>query len=894
MPVYTVRDTTTGKKVTFKWNGESPPSQSDMEQVFASARTRQPGILSRLGSDLAQRGRNIKEIFQTDFNPGGLPPWADFLGAAEAGTAAAMQGAGFLGADVPVEVGKGVYNTFAPDWLRNRVGDWKTGMEVLSKTPGGQKVLGGVKQASEGYRKFRERNKPTALMLEALGNSMMVGPAEGTLKALKGVGKATYAIPKEGVLGIRDILTSTMPDAPELTSQKLRKLMMKVSIPKGTGPEVDRALDRTEKAYKLIAKYKNDLEYVAQDGTLKVGRLPENTWDLLHSLPSVKNKIYNQYHSIAKRMNNRVKIDLSGISDVLKNRANTVFTEDRYPGMKKKLLKQAERFEKRQFYSPLDAEKAIKNLNESLANFKQMPDYGLTSMKDMDAEINNYLRKEMKTKLGKRYADLKGDYGAVLGLEGDLYNKAWQSGKTNLGANDVYGVYAGTRGVIHADPAVIAGVLAASGKRGVITLLDNPNRAVRLIFKTIESGKPKSMTGKKLVDLIEKNRLKKELEKAQTEAQGINAIVDRMNVTPQTPLLSSKPGMFSISSRLPYTNLPDRAAPVKRPYQPGPQILNPSNLSIPEELKMLSGIPAFLRTPEQMVRLRELQSQVPGVEVVPGLRPQRDVPNRQVILKNLLRKSAGPAGEPLPRDITAGEFPGKMIPEKKTVLPLPIRRNHVRVKAIQKWFNSLSQEEKNSIMKQLKRGHLKTEVAKEPWQMTREEFNGKGLKTYRGQTGIPFDIDIESGRYPGIIHSTPSKKVADIYAEGQRGTVTKLISKPHNVLDITDKGVLIGSDDILAKIAKTLRRKKLNGYELASALKDNGYDAVRLKEAIPGRHTAIETYAVLSEIADHKAIVKQALAEGKPVPAEVLKDYPDLMKKPVKYHKSKLPGREDY
>lgn len=37
MPTYTVKNSTTGKTVTFNWNGDAPPTDTDMEEVFATA-----------------------------------------------------------------------------------------------------------------------------------------------------------------------------------------------------------------------------------------------------------------------------------------------------------------------------------------------------------------------------------------------------------------------------------------------------------------------------------------------------------------------------------------------------------------------------------------------------------------------------------------------------------------------------------------------------------------------------------------------------------------------------------------------------------------------------------------------------------------------------------------
>ena len=37
MPEYTVRDTATNKTITFRWNAPQPPTDADMEEIFAAA-----------------------------------------------------------------------------------------------------------------------------------------------------------------------------------------------------------------------------------------------------------------------------------------------------------------------------------------------------------------------------------------------------------------------------------------------------------------------------------------------------------------------------------------------------------------------------------------------------------------------------------------------------------------------------------------------------------------------------------------------------------------------------------------------------------------------------------------------------------------------------------------
>ena len=38
MPVYTVLDNETDRKVTFQWDGESPPTETEMIDVFSASR----------------------------------------------------------------------------------------------------------------------------------------------------------------------------------------------------------------------------------------------------------------------------------------------------------------------------------------------------------------------------------------------------------------------------------------------------------------------------------------------------------------------------------------------------------------------------------------------------------------------------------------------------------------------------------------------------------------------------------------------------------------------------------------------------------------------------------------------------------------------------------------
>ena len=64
MPKYTVEDSQTGKRITFEWAAPTPPTDADMEEVFAAARGTEPkenGMIGKIWSGLAEPERLSRE-----------------------------------------------------------------------------------------------------------------------------------------------------------------------------------------------------------------------------------------------------------------------------------------------------------------------------------------------------------------------------------------------------------------------------------------------------------------------------------------------------------------------------------------------------------------------------------------------------------------------------------------------------------------------------------------------------------------------------------------------------------------------------------------------------------------------------------------------------------------
>jgi hypothetical protein len=69
MPNYTVKDSQTGKTITFAWNGTKPPTQADMKEVFAAARSQSsPQPTSTQGGKF--RGAGSSGSWEEDALPG--------------------------------------------------------------------------------------------------------------------------------------------------------------------------------------------------------------------------------------------------------------------------------------------------------------------------------------------------------------------------------------------------------------------------------------------------------------------------------------------------------------------------------------------------------------------------------------------------------------------------------------------------------------------------------------------------------------------------------------------------------------------------------------------------------------------------------------------------------
>jgi len=191
--------------------------------------------------------------------------------------------------------------------------------------------------------------------------------------------------------------------------------------------------------------------------------------------------------------------------------------------------------------------------------------------------------------------------------------------------------------------------------------------------------------------------------------------------------------------------------------------------------------------------------------------------------------------------------------------------------------------------------------AKESWEMTKAyhgtekefdkfDYSKIGRETDEGTLGRGFYFDSD-------------KPIAEFYAKradrnNKGGVVLTKYLDVKNPFVVRDKSLyknnagLWKTETLIENLRNKYPQDKLKNYtwdealqwldsevgsinsEITNFLKGKGYDAIEFNKEF----TVFDVKSIVSQ-KEHKKLVRQAISEGKPVPAEVLKDYPDLAAK---------------
>ena len=469
-------------------------------------------FFQRLGASWGQRGANIADIYQPQqsrFAPSQPEqPMESVIRAPHRVLQTVGQVAGGV-EDVVAEGVRSAYRTFVPEKTQGKVSE--TIKNILS-TPMGQMGVSAAKKGVEYWEKFKKSYPDAAGDIEAVTNIASILPAG---KWGQITGKEVLNVAKDAKFAATTISKDALDNqVKSVVKGYLPKSMQWTTAGKKTFSKGEKALDEGQAAIEGIIKNKESLALSTEKGT--VAKLPETVPEFAQALEQTKQGIYQQYHGMAVSAGEggavfkaKPIIDkLDALSKDLKfNPQVRKYAED----LKAEIMELDGQL-------PEVIEARIKDLNGSLGGFYE----GRISKAkaQVDASVASLMRKEQDdiiTNLkGEGYKDLKKQYGALRSIEDGVNAKAMQEmRKATKGIFDLPDVFTGAyavHGLLTMSPEVMISAAAAKGMGKLYKWMNSPNRAVKNMFKEVDSivekqkaaqsgYKPKSWTGQKLQDI---------------------------------------------------------------------------------------------------------------------------------------------------------------------------------------------------------------------------------------------------------------------------------------------------------------------------------------------------------------------------------------------------------
>ena len=471
MAEYTVQDTQTGKTVTFQWNGDKPPNDADMNEVFTAARTQipqqsSPGILSRIGN-------YTKEAL------GGLPETALALGT---GTIGSLSGK--VAGDITAAY-EGLKGN--PDWANRAKQVKEATQDVLTYRPSTEsgKALTNVLGTGLGLP-FQTITYPTNKLGEyatekgypGLGYILQSG---GESAALAGMPATTKKV-GEIAQGVMD------PIKAKKTSDAIIDTSMNTAIrPKvqgrGTSTLYNKKLETGRDMVNSVLENKNNIQLFDSNGNPRpAGSLPigkNAVIQMADAINQTKLSIAKEFNAMKEAATGKgMDVSLDGVVEILDRKLQSPVIQD-VPELYNYIEKQRDIFANRGTYSLDDANAQIMRLNNKGRIKKYYNDPNPNSMDYMtvDADIVRGLRegldKSITSTEGPGFQALKKKYGSILDHEEEVNQRAVFEGRKN------------PKGLV--DYADI--VTAAEVAKGLAAIATKGNPVSLLVAATIQGAK---------------------------------------------------------------------------------------------------------------------------------------------------------------------------------------------------------------------------------------------------------------------------------------------------------------------------------------------------------------------------------------------------------------------
>lgn len=468
--------------------GDRPPTEGDLVRIFGTIGAQKqphpisaPSLLGRMNENLVKRGANISEEF--------TPIGEEGLGS----TLMKSPGRAFRATGQVA----GLANETIGELLSQLIpgGVKQAFSEVATETAQKPQYRPFVQGVSQAGAQFQQEHPEATKNIEAGAN--IAGLVAGTKGASKLKEAATPMI-KRAIPTIDQLMTPSLPSVEKKITSTVTKGIEKAVRPSVTGnitaSQAKQYFRNAQDAVENIVANKSNLQLTDEVGEVITGQVPKSLKQFREAIDQTKGSIFRQYDELAKSAGRGgAEVSLSPVAKEVSIVAENKVLQDLAPQVAEYAKARSASLVGKK-YTTMDAQEAIKILNQSLDAFYKNPSYDTASKAYVDSIIVNNMRKSLDDVItraaGPGYQNLKKSYGALKSIEKDVGRRATVDARKNVRGlidfTDIMSGGAAVQGIISMNPAVIGQAATMSAIKNLIKRANDPNRIVKNMFVNTE------------------------------------------------------------------------------------------------------------------------------------------------------------------------------------------------------------------------------------------------------------------------------------------------------------------------------------------------------------------------------------------------------------------------
>lgn len=352
------------------------------------------------------------------------------------------------------------------------------GLQSYIQNPKNATAIENAKFLIDKYKNLSEMAK------ESFGTVAKIG---GGVLALSGLKPVLEPVTTEAKVALSSLGKIPESKVEQAISKGINKGVKPTVVGKKTLARYEGFSDKASEAVKTIAENKDAIKVLDVNG--EVVPHPRNAGEMAQAVDQAKKIIYKKYNDMALAAGDAgAKFDVKPVM----NKLDAISKDLKYSkevrsyadGLKSEI-------DELHGQPPEIIEARIADLNNSLSGFY---DGRVSKAKaQIDASVANLMREELDNKIsnavGEGYQGLKNQYGALKAIEKEVNHRAIVNArKQGKGLIDMTDIFTGAdlaAGVLTMNPLLIAKGAAGKGLMEIYKNINNPDRYIDKMFKTV-------------------------------------------------------------------------------------------------------------------------------------------------------------------------------------------------------------------------------------------------------------------------------------------------------------------------------------------------------------------------------------------------------------------------